>query len=87
MKLNDFGYGLHRVGGHDIHFEADAQDLRDDNYQYYSFVASEGAWVILRFDLTVTDVITYRYAFGKSNIPDMSLWPSQNYVTYNLVGK
>ena len=49
-------------------FEASDQDLTNASYQYFGFLTADKNWVIQRFDLTVSNVITYRYATAYNNL-------------------
>lgn len=80
-SIHDYKFVYHKVGGQDVHFEPSDEDTTGATYQYYGFLSSSGSWLILRFDLTVTDVINYRYAVGQSAYS--TAWTARDTHTYN----
>lgn len=48
-------------------YEASDQDTTGATYQYFGFVTQDSNWVIQRFDLSVANVINYRYATTNNN--------------------
>ncbi len=73
-------------------FEASDQDTASATYQYWGFLTQDGNWIIQRFDLSVANVISYRYATVKNNAAYTvytSAWTDRASLTYNyfnLVG-
>lgn len=48
-------------------FEASDQDTVSATYNYFGFLTQDGQWVIQRFDMSVTNIINYRYATLSNN--------------------
>lgn len=48
-------------------FEASDQDTVGATYQYFGFLTQDGNWMIQRFDLSVTNIVNYRYAAVANN--------------------
>lgn len=48
-------------------FEASDQDQNNASYYYFGFLTTDGNWIIQRFDNTVSNVISYRYATLSNN--------------------
>lgn len=71
-------------------FEASDQDTVGATYQYFGFLTQDGNWVIQRFDLSVSNVINYRYAtvFNNSAYPLYSnAWTARATLTYDYFNK
>ncbi len=67
-------------------FEASDQDTVSSSYQYFGFLTQDGNWVIQRFDLTVSNIITYRYATVSNNAgyeAYTAAWAARTSLTYN----
>jgi len=71
--ISDFNFTLHGVGGHNVNFEAANQDLTDATYQYFGFIASCGAWLVMRFHI-IGSTIIYEYFAGKIRTTYDALW-------------
>lgn len=71
-------------------FEASDQDTISANAQYYGFLTQDSNWVIQKFDLSVTNIISYRYATVKNNT-SMNLytdaWTNRATLTYDYFDK
>lgn len=71
-------------------FEASDQDVAGPTYQYFGFLTQDGNWVIQRFDLSVANVINYRYATLKTNAGYnvySSAWTDRASLTYDYFNK
>ena len=66
ITFNDYKFIYHKVGGLDVKFEPSDEDRTSSDYHYYGYLHSSGSWIIQRFDFTVTNVVTTRYAAGQS---------------------
>lgn len=67
-------------------FEASDQDTSDATYQYFGFLTQDGNWAIQRFDLSVSNIISYRYASPKNNIgyaTYAAAWAAKSSLTYD----
>ncbi len=73
IRLQDSGFMLHKVGGHDVFFEAANQDTTDATYQYFGYIAPNGAWIIQRFHI-IASAIIYEYSAGKTRTDYDALW-------------
>ena len=61
MQIKDVQYLLHKIGGHEVHFELSDED-RSTDPSYYGYLAENGAWIILEWNSVAG---TYRYKTGK----------------------
>lgn len=70
-------------------YEAEEQDLTSASYQYFLFITQTGNWIVQRFDLTVTDKISYRYAsaFNNSYVKYTDAWTNKATLTYDHFDK
>lgn len=71
-------------------FEASDQDTISATYQYFGFLTQDSNWVIQRFDLSVSNVINYRYATVNNNsgYPAYSnAWTARSSLTYDYFDK
>lgn len=67
-------------------FEASDQDTSDATYQYFGFLTQDSNWVIQMFDLSVPNVINYRYATMKNNAAYATYaaaWTAKSSLTYD----
>ena len=82
MQIHDWRHIYGQVGGQSVNFEASDQDTNSASYQYFGYETSDGAWLILRFDLTTSGVIAYRYAGGKTHAGYLVAWANRALITY-----
>lgn len=63
------------------------QDTNGSTYQYFGFLSISGSWIIQRFDLSVTDVISYRYAVSQnnSNVKYYTAWSNRSSLNYGYI--
>ena len=73
MLVQDPGYMLHRVGNHDVVFEASNQDTTSADYNYFGFISAESCWIIQRFHI-VGSAIVFAYAAGKDIDDYLTHW-------------
>ena len=73
MLVQDPGYILHRVGGHDVVFEAANQDTTNATYYYFGYVSASGSWIVQRFH-NIGSTIIYEYFSGKLYADYSVLW-------------
>ena len=60
MQIKDYGYQWHKIGGHDMDFQA--SDLNEvAATKYYGFLAENGSWIIMQHNTTTG---TLRYCRG-----------------------
>lgn len=67
-------------------FEASDEDTVGPTYQYYGFLTQDGNWFIQRFDLTIANIINFRYACVKNNTSYnlySSAWTDRASLTYD----
>ena len=67
-------------------FEASDQDVSSSSYQYFGFLTQDSNWVIQRFDITVSNIVNYRYATlsNNSGYPKYSdAWTARVSLTYD----
>lgn len=83
IKVFDNTFIFHKVGGHDIYFEASNQDLTDTTYQYFGYISSFGSWIIQRFHIIASAVI-YEYIAGKTRTDYDSYWDTNGIYTASL---
>jgi len=89
-QIADYRRIYHKVGTDECLFEASDQDvlgagtvLAGHSYQYYGFLASNGAWIIQQFDTTnATSITAYRYVAGQSGYA--AAWAGRDALTYKL---
>ncbi len=81
-SIHDFSFQFHTVGGEELYFEPSDEDTSGATYKYYGFLSKEGAWLIMRFDLSTANTILYRYAAGKSCYA--TAWTTRATQTYSL---
>lgn len=71
-------------------FEAADQDTISATLQYWGFLTQDSNWVIQRFDLSVTNIIAYRYATVKNNagyVLYADAWNARTSLTYEAFDK
>lgn len=71
-------------------FEASDQDTTGSTYQYFGFLTQDSNWVIQRFDISVSNIINYRYATVKNNSgydTYSTAWTSRASLTYDYFDK
>jgi len=83
MELSDFRFIYHKIGGHNVIFEAANQDLTDTEYQYYGFLSNGGAWIIQRFHI-IAGAVIYEYAAGAEIISYLINWDGNGRYTGTL---
>lgn len=67
-------------------FEASDQDTSNATYYYFGFQTTDGQWVIQRFDNSVSNVISYRYATVSNNSGYplyTNAWTARSSLTYD----
>lgn len=77
---------LQRPGLNNRTFEASDQDTAGATYQYFGFLTQDNNWVIQRFDLSVANVINYRYASPQNNAATpvyADAWTARASLTYD----
>jgi len=82
MQIHDWRHIYGQVGGQAVNFEASDQDTVGPSYQYFGYETSDGAWLILRFDLTTSGIILYRYAGGQTHAGYLVAWANRAALTY-----
>lgn len=90
MQIHDWRRIYGKVGDAYAQFEASDQDilgtgtvLAGHAYQFYGFLSSDGAWLIMRFDTTTaTSITNYRYCGGSSGYA--AAWAGRDALTYEL---
>jgi hypothetical protein len=82
MQIHDWRRIYGQVGGAYAQFEASDQDTNSASYQYFGYETSNGAWIIQRFDLTVSGVINYRYSGGQTHAGYLVAWANRAALTY-----
>ena len=73
ITYTDHRFIFHKVGGHDVYFEAANQDTSDSTYQYFGYIAASGAWIIQRFHI-ISSATIYEYAAGQSRSDYDTYW-------------
>lgn len=71
-------------------FEASDQDTGGPTYQYFGFLTQDSNWVIQRFDLTVSNIINFRYATVNNNsayVKYSDAWANRATLTYDYFDK
>jgi len=81
-SIYDFNFIFHKHGGNRIDFEPSDEDTADATYKYYGYLSSQGAWLIMRFDLTTPNIVLYRYAAGKTGYA--ANWAGRAGLSYSL---
>ena len=82
MQIHDWRRIYGKVGDEYAQFEASDQDTSGAVYQYFGYESSNGAWIIQRFDLSVANVINYRYAGGRTHAGYLAAWLGKALLTY-----
>jgi hypothetical protein len=90
MQIHDWRRIYGKVGDEYAQFEASDQDVlgtgkvvAGHSYQFYGFLTSNGAWIIMQFDTTTaTSVINYRYAGGQTHAGYLAAWAGRAALTY-----
>lgn len=73
MNIQDHQYILHKVGGHNVIFEAANQDTTSATYQYFGYLSASGSWIVQRFHI-IGSTIIYEYCAGKTRTDYDALW-------------
>jgi hypothetical protein len=89
-QIHDYRMIYHKVGDEQARFEASDMDplgagtvVAGHSFQFYGFLASNGAWIIQRFDTTnATSITAYRYAAGQEGYA--AAWAGRDALTYDL---
>lgn len=83
---------FHKIGKHDVYFEAANQDLTDSTYQYFGYISAFGSWIIQRFHI-IGSAIIYEYVAGKSRADYDTYWDanglyigSLTFTTFDQIG-
>jgi len=78
--IQDWNFTWHKKGEQDVHFEPSDEDRTNATYNYYGYLSAGGAWIIMRWDKSVTDTATYRYAAGQDGYA--AAWTAKSTQTY-----
>ena len=91
MQIHDWRRIYGKVGDEYAQFEASDQDTGNSagktvaghTFQFYGFLTSNGAWVIMQFDTTTaTGDIAYRYYGGQSHAGYLAAWIGRAALVY-----
>jgi len=85
IQVRDFKRIFHKVGDHEVLFEASNQDTRGSQFQYFGYISSEGSWIIQRFNIQESgNTFIYGYFAGQTRSVYDANWNATGHYTGSL---
>lgn len=90
LTFSDYGFQIHRKGGHVVNFQAARQDA-EGTIKYFAWLSEDGSYVIMEHDRADLNDITIKYFHSKNSEnsavfqTDWNARTTLTYIEYNAI--